>query len=418
MVKYFQSPQYVPGLQDYAETINMERMRRERAERARQVLKEHGLPAILVTYAPNVRYLTGFVHGATAQLDYVLFFAEGDPVLFAHAGFYQAQPSLMPWIKHWRIGRSWLSEICGPDASQKEAKLFAQEIFQELRERGLTREKLGVVCFDERAQRALREAGLTLVDAWPLMLEMSKTKTQDEVACLKVATSICDVGWRTLMQNAKPGVTTGQLAHTVSKALLEAGAETAPVAVYSGSSPGAVWRGGARNVRINHGDIGYMHLCGTSYMGYTACLYRAFVVGREPNAKEKGMYKRLLDTLNGAIDATRVGNTTADAAKAFPAASTRGCKDEAEVLTVEFGHGIGIVAYPPALVAYNLPNVNRQWSFDFPQPFEKGMVVAYETLEGVPGYGALRLETDVVITDQGAEIIDTFPRDELLVAGV
>ncbi|MFC1981276.1 M24 family metallopeptidase, partial [Chloroflexota bacterium] len=414
---YSQSLGFVPGLQDCAETISMPRLREERAERTRQVLKQHGVSAMLVTFAPNVRYLTGFIHAAGSQQDYVLFFAEGDPVLFAHAGYYQAQPHLMPWIKHWRIGRSWLAEICGPDASRKEAKLFAQDIWQELRARGLTGEKLGVVCFDDLSQAALREAGLTVMDAWPLLLEASKIKTQDEIACLKVAASICDAGWRCVIQNARPGMTTGQLAHMVRNALFEAGAEATPVGIYAGAVPTAVWRGGAQNVRIGYGDLVYMHLCGISYMGYNSCLYRSFIVGRKPNAKEKDMYKRLLDRIDAAIDATRVGNTTADAAKAFPAASTRGCKDEAEVLTVEFGHGIGIVAYPPAYVGYNLPNINRQWSFEFPQPFEKGMTIAYESLEGEPGFGGVRLEDMLVITKNGPEVIDTFPRDEILVAG-
>ncbi|MBI2831984.1 MAG: aminopeptidase P family protein [Chloroflexi bacterium] len=417
MVKYFQSPQYVPGLQDYAETINMDRMRRERAERARQALKKFDVGALLVTYTPNVRYLTGFLHMSHVQEDYVLFPTEGEPVMFAHAGYYQAQPHLMPWIKDWRVGRSWLEEICGPDATQKEARLFAQEVFDAVRDRGLTKEKLGVVCFDEFSHKALKATGLKVVDGWPIMLEASKIKTQDEIACMKVATSICDAAWYSLEKNARPAMTTGQLTNIVRSALYDAGAEFASVAVWAGNGPTAVWRGGARNVRLAHGDIGYMMLCGTSYMGYGACLYRSFIVGRKPNAKEKDMYKRVLDTLNNAIEATKVGNTTADAAKAFPPASGRGCKDEVEVLSVEFGHGIGIVTQPPAFVAYNYPNVNRQWSFDFPQPFEKGMTMAYESLEGVPGYGGVRLETDIVITDKGAEILDNYPRDEILVAG-
>jgi Xaa-Pro aminopeptidase len=64
-------------------------------------------------------------------------------------------------------------------------------------------------------------------------------------------------------------------------------------------------------------------------MGYPACGYRTFLVGREPTAKEKEWYKRVKDSVDAAIDATRVGNTTADAAKAFPPASKWGYKDEA-----------------------------------------------------------------------------------------
>ncbi|MFC2042074.1 M24 family metallopeptidase [Chloroflexota bacterium] len=261
-------------------------------------------------------------------------------------------------------------------------------------------------------------------DFWLLKLtsngnvEWQKTYGGSDWDLARCIRQTSDGGWRYFIDNARVGITTGQLTHKVANALLEAGAEKAPVGIYSGSHSNAVWRGGARNTRITRGDLQYMHLCGTSFLGYNACLYRSFIVGRKPNDKEKDMYKRVVDTISAAIEATRVGNTTADAAKAFPLASSRGCKDEAEVLTVEFGHGIGIVAYPPAYIGYNLPVVNRQWSLQFPQPFEEGMVVAYETLEGEPGYGGVRMENMVVVTKNGAEIIDFFPRDEILAAGL
>ena len=41
----------------------------------------------------------------------------------------------------------------------------------------------------------------------------------------------------------------------------------------------------------------------------------------------------------------------------------------------------------------------------------------YESLEGEHRVGGARLENTVVVTKDGAEIIDHFPRDEILVAG-
>lgn len=74
---------------DIREGINFSRMRGERATKAREVLKQHGIPAILVTGEPNVRYLTGFSWSEFQPfLSYTIFFAEHDPVIFAHAGSY------------------------------------------------------------------------------------------------------------------------------------------------------------------------------------------------------------------------------------------------------------------------------------------------------------------------------------------
>ena len=147
-------------------------------------------------------------------------------------------------------------------------------------------------------------------------------------------------------------------------------------------------------------------------------MYRCFIAGRKPTDEEKGWYKRVKDTLFAAMEATKVGNTTADAAKFFPPASKWGYKDEAEVLTIEIGHGLQMPVLVPGLVSYGMPTINRQWSLKHPQPFEKGMVIAYESAEGIHRIGGARMETMVVVTDDGCEMLDHFPIDELMTVGV
>jgi len=415
MVRY--APEiYSPYGTDINEGINFSRLREERAAKARQVLKQEGIPAILVTGEPNVRYLTSFSWSEFQPfLSYALFFAEGDPVVFAHAGSYHQMPDQAPWIKHWRIGRSWLQCICGLEAARDEAKLFAQEISQELKERGLSSEKLGIVSFDDLAREALRQEGLNLVDGWPLMLEASKTKTQDEITCLKMAASFCSTGWGKVLELLKPGVDRESVARQVRETMAAAGAGTPFCGVTSG--PLTFERTVTHvNRRVEYGNLVYSALCGTSHMGYTACLYRTFIVGRQPTAKEKDWYKRMKERLDAAIDATKIGASTADIAKAFPPASTWGFKDEVEVLSIEIGHGIGLASIGRH-VHYNLPVINRQWSLKYPQTIEEGMVIAYESLEGEHRVGGVRLEDMVVVTKNGAEIMEYWPRDEILVAG-
>ena len=120
MVKMASKLIFGPHRADLREDINIPRMREERAAKMKRVLKREGIPAVLVTYEPNVRYLTGFSWAEFMTfLSYALFFVEHDPVIYAHAGSYHQMPDQMPWIKNWRIARSWLSEIAGPEATQE-----------------------------------------------------------------------------------------------------------------------------------------------------------------------------------------------------------------------------------------------------------------------------------------------------------
>ena len=415
MVKMASKLIFGPNRSDLREDINIPRMREERAAKMKRVLKREGIPAVLVTYEPNVRYLTGFSWAEFMTfLSYALFFAEHDPVIYAHAGSYHQMPDQMSWIKEWRIARSWLMEIAGPEATQEEVALFAKEIQDELKKRGLAKEKLGIIGFEHRTREALKALGLNLVEAWPLLLEASAIKTVDEINCFKMVASMLSSGWQRVREAAKIGTTVGALRRTVMDAMTDAGVEMARANIQSGPL------GFERAVtyldrRIEYGDVLHVPLCGTKFMGYPACGYRTFIVGRGPTQVEKDWYQRVMDSLDAAIEATRVGKTTADAARAFPPASKWGFKDEAEVLTVEIGHGLGMPVLSPCTVSYGMPNVNRQWSLKHPQPFEKGMVVAYESLEGEHRVAGVRLEHMVVVTDSGSEVLDHFPRDIMVV---
>src|SRR3990170_709450 len=154
------------SIADWQERINVARMRQERAERVRKLMRRDNIPALLAARPDNTRYLTG-LRGPEfmPQLWYVLFFAEHDPVVFEHAGWHRKMPRDAPWIRHWRVARSWLAGAPGPQATADEAKRFAVEIREELQAMGLAGEKVGLAGFDGLARQALSEAGIVTVDA-------------------------------------------------------------------------------------------------------------------------------------------------------------------------------------------------------------------------------------------------------------
>ena len=396
---------------DWQERINFARMRERRMERARQIMRKHGLPVMLEAGPTNIRYLTGTKGYENPMVRYVLFFVEHDPVLFEHDGWYHQMPDQAPWIKNWRIARAWLSGAPGPEASQDEAKIFAGEIHQELKERGLLGEPLGLGGFDATARDALTQVGIKkFVDTRSVMFETRSIKNEDEISCHKMVAAITDGVWFRVWEALRPGIPDTALCTVASAAAYEYGAETAVPGGWR-TGPSTFDRGFHASSRILQvGDLVYGALCGNTYMGYRSCSYRTFIIGRKPNDKEKDWYKRLLDRLNAIIDEIKPGATTADAAKHFPPVSSWGYKEEAEVLCSEIGHGVGLGP------GYEMPIINRQWSFKYPQVLEEGMVIAIESREGETRVGGVRLEDVVVVTKNGAELIDYFPRDEILEA--
>jgi Xaa-Pro dipeptidase len=406
-----------PGTDDCRDGFNVARMREQRAERARKTMKRHQIAGMLVTGAENVRYLVGFTWSEfQAQASYVLFFAEHDPVVFAHAGSYQQMPDQVPWIENWRIGRSWFGGVAGPEATREEARLFAAEIREELGQRGLTAEKLAVVGFDRYATTALEDAGVTLVPGDELLLEASQVKTVDEIHCLKQTAAISNLAFEAVRREARPGMKQSDLTRIARSALMATEADAVGAKVLSG--PLSFERGlSGGDRRMEPGDVFYLLTCGTSFLGYTACLYRTYTLMTEPTSEQAGWYGDVRSRIDEMIRAIRPGASTADVARFFPPAEKWGYKVEAEVLSVELGHGIGLVNLNSRHVHYNWPVINRQWSLEYPQTLEEGMVIALESLEGVHRLGGARLEDMVVVTNEGATLLDLYPRDEILIAG-
>src|SRR5947207_1448950 len=115
-----------------------------------------------------------------------------------------------------------------------------------------------------------------------------------------------------------------------------------------------------------------------------------------------GVYQEITDAL-------KPGVSTDQVARLWPAAPEFGLPDEKTAFGLQFGHGLG-------LALHERPIISRLSSLDAPMEIQKGMVFAVETYcPASDGVSAARLEEEVVVVDDGVEIITRFPSKELFV---
>jgi Xaa-Pro aminopeptidase len=392
---------------DWEQRADMERLRTERLERAKEHLARSDLGALLLFDMANIRYVTA-THIGTWAMDKLIRFCllprDDEPIMWDFGSAARHHKLYNPWLGEER-SRAGISTLRG--AVEGRAESVAEKIRVELEQRGLLGDPLGVDVIELPVLFALQAEAVRVVDGQALMQDTRKLKTVDEITLLNTACAMVDATYDELYRALRPGVRENECVALVNRKLFELGSEHVEgVNAISGErcSPHPhVFT----DRMLRPGDPAYFDIL-HAYNGYRTCYYRTFAVGSASRALVDA-YKRCRDVLDQAIAAIRPGVTTAEVVELFPRAEEFGFPDEEAAFALQYGHGVG-------LSIWEKPIFSRLVSFDHPETIEEGMVFALETFwPAADGWSAARIEEQLVVTADGCEVITRFPAEELLV---
>jgi Xaa-Pro dipeptidase len=136
---------------------------------------------------------------------------------------------------------------------------------------------------------------------------------------------------------------------------------------------------------------------GTIYEGYRSDITRTFVLGA-PTDEMLRMHDAVLAANQSGRLAVRPGVPLQEVDRKARRAIT--LAGYGEFFVHRTGHGLGLETHePPYAVEGNL------------ELLEVGMTLTVEPGVYVPGLGGIRIEDDVLVTEQGAETLTSLPRD-------
>ncbi|MFI6357247.1 M24 family metallopeptidase [Streptomyces sp. NPDC050743] len=422
---------------DWENRIDISRLREERLKRLTAELERSSLGALLCFDFHNIRYMTS-THIGTWAMDKMIRFAllprGGAPVLWDFGSAARHHQLYAPWLdaghrdlavddarhipdgglsspsgtgRGARAGLSTLRGALGPRVGRAED--VAAKVFEVLAEHGLVDAPIGVDIVEPPVLFALQSLGLDVVDGQQVCLEARRIKTRDEIGLLTHAASMVDAAYDDLYEFLRPGIRENECVGRVSKTLYDLGSEHVEgVNAISGERCSPHPHVFSDRI-IRPGDPAFFDIL-HSYMGYRTCYYRTFAVGSASTA-QRDAYTRCREYMDIALAHVRPGATTADIVELWPRAEEFGFPDEEAAFALQYGHGVG-------LSIWEKPIFSRLTSFDAPEVLEEGMVFALETYwPARDGWGAARIEEEVVVTADGCEVITKFPAEELLVAG-
>ncbi len=419
---------------DWEERVDFERLRDARLARLKVQLDASDLGAVLAFDFSNIRYMSA-THIGTWAMDKLIRFAlltrNTDPIVWDFGSAAKHHQLYNPWLdtttaemdadpnaphegaKRPRLesgARAGISTLRGafpPDAEV--AKDLAKKIKRELEKFGVADQPLGVDVIELPVLFALQNEGIRVVDGQQVFMEARRIKTPDEIRLLTQAASMVDAAYEDLYRFLRPGVRENEAVGLVAKTLYDLGSEYVEgVNAISGERCSPHPHVFSDRL-IRPGDPAFFDIL-HSFNGYRTCYYRTFAVG-SASAAQRDAYTRAREYMDRAIALVKPGATTADIVKVWPTAQEFGFADEEAAFALQYGHGVG-------LSIWEKPIFSRLTSLDHPEVLQEGMVFALETYwPSADGWGAARIEEELVVTADGCEVITKFPAEELLVAG-
>lgn len=260
-------------------------------------------------------------------------------------------------------------------------KVGAEFLHMRLKEHELIRSVLG---------------GFEVIDIDGLLTEMRAVKDPCEIASLRRAAEIVDIGVAAARASVRPGASEKQVAAQIERAMLDAGADSVPFNIVLAGPNAALPHGVPSDRRIMEGDLVICDI-GASYKGYFADITRTIPAGR-PSEELMRAYDAVYRANEAGRKAARPGMECGD----LDAACRKVIEDAGfgELFIHRTGHGLGLEVHEePYIVGGSI------------RKLLPGMVFTIEPGIYIPGVGGVRIEDDAVITETGADILTKQPRE-------
>ena len=358
--------------------------REQRMERARQLMSENKIDAIMVMGGTSLVYFTNIHWWMSERLFAVILPVKGNP-------FY-----VCPAFEEDRAREQIAG---GPGGNNAEVRTWQedespyQRIAEGLKDRNLTTGNIGMeetvrYVFSEGLSKAA--PGLHLVSATPVTAGCRMIKSPHEMQLMKLANEVTLAAYEAAYRSTKEGMTQNDFGEMVQAAHAQQGFQ-GDASIQIGENS-ALPHGSAKPQVIREGTILLMD-GGCKVEGYESDISRTVVRGK-PTDKMKQVFEIVHKAQSAALAAAKPGvECQAVDAAARKVITDAGYGPDYKHFTHRVGHGIGMDGHEwPYLVRGNtLPLVPNMTFSDEPGIYIRGEF-------------GVRLEDDMHITENGAEL--------------
>lgn len=397
-------------LDDTTAQIDMRALRAYRLGRLQSELRARDYGAALLFDPINVRYATGSRNMTVWLLHnparYCLVPADGKPVLFEYgnkncrrltAGLETIGEVRTAIGCQYFYAAEHMADVC---------RAFALDLADALKGVAGASKRIAVDKIDPAPARALEALGIELFDGQEPCEQARAIKGPEEIACMTVAVAACDVGMARMREALQPGITENRLWAELHHANIALGGEWIETRLLSSGGRTNPWFQESSDRMIRPGDLVSFDTDLIGPYGYCADLSRTFYCGpRRPTSEQRTLYGLAYEQMCSNLELLRPGIS-------FDELRARAWKVPARFDAQKYSsiyHGVGLCDEWPAISYAG----GGRWTQG--GAVASGMVLCVESYIGEEnGAEGVKLEEQVLITEQGPQILSTFPYEDAL----
>ena len=370
------------SLKDQATPITVDE-RRDRHEKARHLMRDNNLSAILMMEGTSLNYFTGIRWWGGERMFAMILPAKGE-------SFY-----VCPAFEEGRAREQIAKFTANPDVRiWQEDESPYERVAQGLKDRGISSENIGIeetvrFVFTDNLRKAAPNA--TFTSATPVTAGCRMIKSTHEIELMRLASKVTLAAYEATYHAIQPGMSQYDVADLVSKAHKQQGFEGDFALVLLGEYS-AFPHGSVQPQQIREGMIVLID-SGCNVEGYVSDITRTFVIGK-PTDKMKQVFDIVHRAQSAALAAAKPGVEcgSVDAA-ARKVITDAGFGPDYKYFTHRLGHGMGMDGHEwPYLVRGN------------PKKLESNITTSNEPGIYIRGEFGVRLEDDMHVTENGAEL--------------
>lgn len=392
--------------------VNVERMKQERLQKVRELLKRKSWDACLLLDPFNQRYATGsrnmFGYFLRNSTRYIYIPAEGNVILFEYPQSQHVSEGLGT-IDEFRKSKIVWSSVLSKDGETKNK--FAQEIANLVKGKAKSGKSKVVAmdrCFHGLAE-SLKAEGLMVEDCMQDLLSVRSIKTQDEIGCLQLSMINSEAAVARVREELRPGISEQELFAKMYERVIAGGGEFVETRLLSSGERTNPWFNEASAKRLRPGELVALDTDTIGNMGYYCDFSRTFFSGPgKPSEEQKNLYKFAFEQIQHNLNILKPGLSFREVSeKAWEIPSQFVDRRYTSVM-----HGCGMHGEAP-FITHNMDYKD----FGGEGVLQPNMILCVESYIGeVDGKEGVKLEEQVRITEQGYELMSQFPFEEELLA--